>query len=102
MATGTIADAAGSCRSAFNSLLDCFEERDWADLIERAQLLEAVEDEQARLNVWVTHIGIFAGYHSSLDYRLRETQRVRSLVLAQLEVLHLAQLHLLRTLQPGQ
>jgi hypothetical protein len=95
---GTIASVAESCRNEFTALLDSDPLRQQAD---KADLAEAVEEEQARFRVWAAHIGTFATHHSSLDYRLRESEKVRSLVISQLEVLWRAEVRLLELLQPS-
>lgn len=98
MDRGTIVSVAESCRDEFIALLDSDPLQQQAD---KADLAEAVEEEQARFRVWAAHIGTFATHHSSLDYRLRESEKVRSLVISQLEVLWRAEIRLLKLLQPS-
>ncbi|KAF2736406.1 hypothetical protein EJ04DRAFT_575373 [Polyplosphaeria fusca] len=88
-----IADTAEKCKAAFVSLVDC------TRLSRQAELAEAVEDEQAKFNIWAAHIGVFASYHSSLDYRLRESEVVKPLVIAQLAILNRSQIHLSESIQ---
>lgn len=99
MADGTIASVAESCRDELSALLNSISLRQQAD---KADLLEAVEEEQARFRVWAAHIGTFATHHSSLDYRLRESEKVRSLVISQLEVLRRAAVRSVELLQPSE
>ena len=98
MDRGTIASAAELCRNEFIVLLESDPLRHQAD---KADFADAIEEEQARFRVWAAHIGTFATYHSSLDYRLRESEKVRSLVISQLEVLRRAEVQLLKLLQPS-
>ncbi|KAF2117449.1 hypothetical protein BDV96DRAFT_644867 [Lophiotrema nucula] len=91
-----IANVAQICKTAFGHLLD-----DQCKYDDQAELSEAIEDEYARFNTWAAHIGVFAGPHSSLDYRLRESERVQSLVLAQLEILYTSQLRIINLTRPG-
>ena len=101
MGAAPIVDVAQTCKNAFVSLLESGSQRPLVDLRDLEELREAIEDEQARLNTWAAHIGVFARHHSSLDYRLRESEKVRSLVTAQLEILRASQLKLLKILRPG-
>lgn len=98
MDRSTISIVAESCNNEFTALLDSDPLRRQT---ERAQLAEAVEEERARFRIWAAHIGVFAEHHSSLDYRLRESEKVRSLVISQLEILRKAELRLLELLQPS-
>ncbi|KAF1845081.1 uncharacterized protein K460DRAFT_394818 [Cucurbitaria berberidis CBS 394.84] len=98
MEKSTIASVAESCNYEFTALLDSDPLRQQAD---RAELAEAVEEERARFRLWAAHIGTFAKHHSSLDYRLRESEKVRSLVISQLEILRTAELRLAELLLPG-
>jgi hypothetical protein len=95
MESRTITSVAELCRDEFTALLGSDPLRHQADLA------EAVEEEQARFRVWAAHIGTFATHHSSLDYRLRESEKVRSLVISQLEILRRAEARLLKLLQPS-
>ena len=94
----TLADAAEGCNNGFSALLSLTPLRDHP---EKVDLAEAVEEERARFRLWAANIGAFARHHASLDYRLRESERVRSLVFSQLDMLHGAALRLSDTLQPG-
>lgn len=40
--------------------------------------LPAVESEMQRFLLWATNLGLFHHDHSSLDYRLRDNETVRS------------------------
>jgi hypothetical protein len=94
----TLADAAESCNNDFSALLSLSPLRDHP---EKVDLAEAIEEERARFRLWAANIGAFAKHHASLDYRLRESERVRSLVFSQLDLLHGAASQLSDTLQPG-
>ncbi len=91
----TIAAAAELCNDEFSALLSS------EQLRKRADKADAVEEERARFRIWAAHIGTFAKYHASLDYRLRESKTVRSLVLSQLELLRGAECRLWSVLHSG-
>jgi hypothetical protein len=40
-----------------------------------------VEEQRARFLIWLANIGVFAGGHASLDYRLRDALEARNLML---------------------
>jgi hypothetical protein len=68
---------------------------------ERAQISDVVEEEQAKFRIWAAHTGAFAEYHASLDYRLRESETVRSLVVTQLRLLQRSISRLLESFETG-
>lgn len=94
----TIAGVAQSCNDEFENLLYLGPLRGQAS---KAELAEEIEEERARFRIWAAHIGTFAKHHSSLDYRLRDSEKVRSLVISQLEVLIAAQLRLSEAVKTG-
>ncbi len=53
------------------------------DLISR----DSVEDQLVRFKLWAANIGAFAGSHTSLDYRLRDSSDIRDMILQLLQVL---------------
>lgn len=74
---GSIADMAERARQL---LVCCQEIRDEGSRnISSAQL--------ARFNLWASNIGVFAGRHASLDYRLRTSPTVRVTVEGNLEII---------------
>lgn len=83
----TIASIAKSCNNELTALLVSNALRQQTA---RTDLAEAVEEERARFRIWAAHIGTFAKHHYSLDFRLRESDKVRSLVISQLEILRTA------------
>ena len=42
----------------------------------------SVEDQLARFNIWAGNIGVFAEGHASLDYRVRDNDDLRDLILS--------------------
>lgn len=95
MAHTTIAAVAELCNNEFSALLESDQLR------QQTGKAEMVEEERARFRIWAAHIGTFAKYHASLDYRLRESKTVRSLVISQLELLRAAESRLWSLLRPG-
>lgn len=94
----TIFSVAESCEEAFTKLLDS----DPLLQAENIELAEALEDDKAQFKLWATHIGAFAEYHASLDYRLRESENVRQLLLSQLDILARSLRHLFELLNSGE
>lgn len=54
---------------------------------DKAELLAGLDDQSARFNIWASNLGVFAADHASLDYRLRDSQTVQSLMVDQLRML---------------
>ncbi|KAF1815309.1 hypothetical protein P152DRAFT_181671 [Eremomyces bilateralis CBS 781.70] len=86
MSDRSIRDIAESCDDAFDNLLDRNFVATWP--VKFHDLVEKLEEERARFGVWAAHIGAQAEHHASLDYRLRESEKVQSLVKSQLLALH--------------
>lgn len=77
----SIFEIAEGCSAAFTDLLH-------SDPVRQAEgpsFIEQLEEEQVNYRLWIAYSGAFAEYHASLDYRLRESETVRYLVIAQLE-----------------
>ncbi|KAL1967098.1 hypothetical protein VTN77DRAFT_3622 [Rasamsonia byssochlamydoides] len=53
-----------------------------------ARSFDTVETQNARFNIWAANLGVFADLHASLDYRLRYSPEIRTMVLRLLDVLH--------------
>lgn len=45
------------------------------------------EEHLLRFNLWASNIGVFAGAHASLDYRLRDAPSVKGTVVSILNIL---------------
>lgn len=80
---GSIFSASEVCNISFTTLLNS----EALHNAPRAKTTVAVEEERAKFRIWGAHIGAFAEYHASLDYRLRESETVRCLVITQLRLL---------------
>ena len=46
-----------------------------------------VAEQQARFNIWVANIGVFAEAEASLDHRLQEDDEVRAMVIQLLDLI---------------
>ncbi|PVH91950.1 hypothetical protein DM02DRAFT_309352 [Periconia macrospinosa] len=92
-----IVEAARLCENGFSDLLESSSSPDY----------EKIEEGAARFRIWAGYLGIFADFHASLDYRVRDSELVKSLCLSQLRTLEdtIAQLmkpHLTTELQDQQ
>lgn len=72
----TISGRAWACAIRFQTLI-----------IQARQTTPAVDDQLARFNIWAANIGVFAEAHASLDYRLRNSPKVRAMMLLLLQAL---------------
>lgn len=80
LACSTIAERAEECRDL---------------LIESADLMHGyndggthwakLRDLSGRFNIWASNMGVFAALHASLDYRLRDLEDMKELILEHLE-----------------
>jgi hypothetical protein len=74
--TATIAGRAWACAIRFNVLVG-----------QASQTTSAFEDQLARFNIWAANIGVFAEAHASLDYRIRNSPKVKVMVMQLLQAL---------------
>jgi len=72
----TIAGRAWACAIRFNAVVS-----------QAAQNTSAFEDQLARFNIWAANIGVFAEAHASLDYRVRNSRKVKAMMLQLLKAL---------------
>ncbi len=79
---GLISDISQDCLIAFEDSLSEPTHHP-KDLISR----DSVEDQLVRFKLWAANIGAFAGSHTSLDYRLRDSSDIRDIILQLLQVL---------------
>lgn len=73
----TIADRAWACAIRFNALVSSANNKSSPEF----------EDQLARFNIWAANIGAFAEAHASLDYRLRSSPKVKTMMTQLLEAL---------------
>ncbi|CAK7215158.1 hypothetical protein SCUCBS95973_002385 [Sporothrix curviconia] len=83
LARETIISRASHVRSLLTGSLDL--------LSSHQNSLRYVEghDLLSRLNMWAGHTGVFAEFHISLDYRLRDIPDLKELILAHLRTMRL-------------
>jgi hypothetical protein len=74
--TATIAGRAWACAIRFNALVS-----------QASRTTSAFEDQLARFNIWAANIGVFAEAHASLDYRVRNSPKVKAMVIQLLQAL---------------
>lgn len=74
--TATIAGRAWACAIRFNALVS-----------QASQITSAFEDQLARFNIWAANMGAFAEAHASLDYRVRNSAKVKAMMIQLLEAL---------------
>lgn len=75
--------------SAFRRASAAFaQHRDDSDI--SSAFAAACKGELQRFQLWVINLGLFASSHTSLDYRLRQNETVRSFIAALLTDLRLA------------
>ncbi|RVD83559.1 uncharacterized protein DFL_007943 [Arthrobotrys flagrans] len=74
----SIASLTVECHQLFREILDNIQQSDEFDI---------VETQFGRLNIWASNIGAVTNGNSSLDYRLRLSDDIKSMVLQLLEVL---------------
>lgn len=74
--TATIAGRARACAIRLNEVVS-----------QSHQAMPAFEDQLARFNIWAANIGVFAEGHASLDYRVRNSNKVKAMVMQLLQTL---------------
>jgi hypothetical protein len=74
--TATITSHAWACAIRFNALVS-----------QASQTTSAFEDQLARFNIWAANIGVFAEAHASLDYRVRNSPKVKAMIMQLLQAL---------------
>ncbi|KAK6334644.1 hypothetical protein TWF718_010098 [Orbilia javanica] len=74
----SIASLTRECHQLFQAILTN---------IQQSDEFEVVETQFGRLNIWASNIGAVADGNSSLDYRLRLSDDIKSMVVQLLEVL---------------
>lgn len=74
--TTTIANHAWSCALRFNALVS-----------QAGGVGLVFEDQLARFNIWSANIGVFAEAHASLDYRVRSSIKVKTMMIRLLQSL---------------
>jgi hypothetical protein len=72
----TISGRAWACAIRFNAVAS-----------RTSQTASKFEDQLARFNIWAANLGVFAEAHASLDYRLRDSPKVKALMMQQLQAL---------------
>ena len=72
----TIAGRAWACAIRFNELAS-----------QASQTTPVFEDQLARFNIWAANIGVFADAHASLDYRARNSPKVKAMMMQLLQAL---------------
>jgi hypothetical protein len=84
-----ILTAAERCRDEFERCIDLVDQEGQVDQeASKIDDRDRVEDQSVRFNIWAGTLGVFAGSHASLDYRLQESPDVTKLVIDQLDNLH--------------
>jgi hypothetical protein len=76
VSNATIAGRAWACAIRFNALAS-----------QAGQTMPAFEDQLARFNIWGANIGVFADAHASLDYRVRNSPKVKAMMMQLLQAL---------------
>jgi hypothetical protein len=74
--TTTIAGRAWACAIRFNAVVS-----------QASQTTPAFEDQLARFNIWAANLGVFAEAHASLDYRVRNSTKVKAMMMQLLQAL---------------
>lgn len=75
--SSSIADRSIECRQSFHQLCNLLNKSDvWSEQIS----LPAVQDEFGRFRVWAGNVGAHRSGRVSLDYRLREAEKMRQQV----------------------
>ena len=82
----TISGCANTCKARFGDALETLRGKIEDDHEARGDtrflsLAEDLEDEFEKFRVWARNIGVFANYKASLDYRLREAESVKIMIL---------------------
>jgi hypothetical protein len=72
----TISGRAWACAIRFNAVVS-----------HTSDTASTFEDQLARFNIWAANLGVFAEAHASLDYRLRNSPKVKALMMQQLQAL---------------
>jgi hypothetical protein len=84
----TIVEHAERCIGQFDTLLHVGDEAQSSSKAAQIKINKVrVEDQFARFRMWAGNIGVFAQDHASLDYRLRESTKGKSVMLGLLETL---------------
>jgi hypothetical protein len=78
-----LARSAGDCLGSFES---CITKTTETKEVEEIDVAEFLDTECGRFRIWADGIGVFAGGHASLDYRLRDSPPVKDLLLGQLNI----------------
>lgn len=73
MDNSTIADHAQACAERFNVLAS-------SSSSPGSLSPPAFEDQLARFRIWAANVGAFAEAHGSLDYRLRESPKIKKMM----------------------
>ncbi|KAF7179371.1 hypothetical protein CNMCM7691_008304 [Aspergillus felis] len=74
--TATISGRAWACAIRFNAVAS-----------QTSHTAPRFEDQLARFNIWAANLGVFAEAHASLDYRLRNSPKVKAVMMQQLQAL---------------